>query len=126
MYKTGKTEKYLSRVPIKKTRGKTLFLPVDRIDWIEAANQYVVVYCGRSRHLIRVSMTRMLEQLDPDRFKRLHRSAIVNLDRIHALQVETPTRRWVFLEDGRRIPVSPKAWNGLHQELAGGVPGAFL
>jgi two-component system LytT family response regulator len=67
----------LSRIAIKDA-GRVVFLDVSEVDWIEAADYYVQLHVGPKSYLHRESMQRLEEKLDPDRFLRIHRSAIVN------------------------------------------------
>ena len=73
--------KFVERLVIK-AAGKISFLSVDEIDWIEAADNYVQLHSGRSTHLLRKTMTALEGRLDPAKFIRIHRSTIVNVDRI--------------------------------------------
>ena len=68
---------FLSRLSIKDA-GRVVFLDVAEVDWIEAADYYVQLHVGGKSYLHRESMQRLEERLDPDRFLRIHRSAIVN------------------------------------------------
>lgn len=63
-------------------RDKSIVVEADQIDWIGAADYYVNVHCGGVSHLLRESMEALERQLDPQRFVRIHRSTIVNLDRV--------------------------------------------
>ena len=63
-----------------------VLLHVDRVDWVEAADNYVNLHCGNDTHTVRETMNALEKTLDPRKFLRIHRSAIVNLDRIKALQ----------------------------------------
>lgn len=76
---------YLERLVVK-SGGRIYFVPVDDIDWIEAAGNYVELHVGRTSHLIRGTMKTLEEELDPTTFARVHRSAIVNIRRIKELQ----------------------------------------
>jgi two-component system, LytTR family, response regulator len=69
-----------------KSAGRTVFLEVDDIDWIEAADYYVQLHVGPQSYLHRQSMTSLEQELDPDQFLRIHRSAIVNRERIRELR----------------------------------------
>jgi two-component system, LytTR family, response regulator len=64
------------------SRNKSIVVEADQIDWIGAADYYVNVHCGGVSHLLRESMEEMERLLDPQRFVRVHRSTIVNLDRV--------------------------------------------
>jgi two-component system LytT family response regulator len=61
------------------------FVPVESIDWIESANNYVQLHCGSRRHLLSESLTSLEGRLNPTRFLRVHRGRIVNLSRIEAI-----------------------------------------
>ena len=69
-----------------KSGGRVFFLRTDEIDWIEAAGNYVRLHLGEESHLFRETMNRMEERLDGRRFVRIHRSRIVNIERIKELQ----------------------------------------
>jgi two-component system LytT family response regulator len=66
-------------------RGKTVVVEAGTIDWIEAADYYVCLHCGRESHLLRDTMDEIERQLDPQQFFRAHRSAIVNLARVREI-----------------------------------------
>ncbi|HKG92865.1 MAG TPA: LytTR family DNA-binding domain-containing protein [Gemmatimonadaceae bacterium] len=85
-----------------------LLLDVDEIDWIEADDYYAAVHAGRRRHLIRESLGSLEGRLDPARFTRVHRSAIVNLDRVRELRTAEngAGHATLVLRDGTRVPVS--------------------
>src|SRR5688500_1451790 len=67
---------------VVKSGGRVFFLRTDEIDWIEAAGNYVRLHLGTESHLFRETMNRMESRLDPGRFARIHRSRIVNTERI--------------------------------------------
>jgi len=64
---------------------RVLFVQVDEVDWIQAADSYVALHVGGRKHLLRETMKSIERQLDPARFARIHRTAIVNLDRVREL-----------------------------------------
>ena len=74
-------DRVLRRLPVR-SAGRIEFIPVASIDWIESADNYAIIHCGAQRHLIRDTMTRLAERLDPRVFQRIHRSTIVRRDRI--------------------------------------------
>ena len=76
---------HLQRLVIK-LAGRISFLNVGEIDWIEAQGNYACLHVGRDSHLLRRSLKKLSEQLDPAVFLRIHRSTIVNLDRVQELQ----------------------------------------
>lgn len=77
--------KYLKRLAVR-SAGKTVFVDVQDIDWIEAAENYVQLHTGRAGHLLHVPLNTLEKSLDPDNFLRVHRSIIVNVKRIKELQ----------------------------------------
>ncbi|MFN2563697.1 MAG: LytR/AlgR family response regulator transcription factor [Gemmatimonadaceae bacterium] len=88
------------------TANADLVLDAAEIDWIQAEDYYAAVYALGKRHLLRESLASLEERLDPTRFVRVHRSAIVNLDRVRELR-STGLGEWVVvLRDGTRVPVS--------------------
>lgn len=91
---------------IVKTGGKILFLRAEEIDWVEAAGNYVRLHVGGESHLFRESMKNMEAHLDHDLFVRIHRSAIVNVDRIRELQPWFHSEYVVILHDGTRLMAS--------------------
>jgi len=66
-------------------RGKTVVVEADSIDWIEADDYYVSLHCGAQKHLLRETMDDLEQELDPQHFFRVHRSAIVNLARVREI-----------------------------------------
>jgi two-component system LytT family response regulator len=94
----------LQRVVIPSSSGE-LLLDVAEIDWIEADDYYSAVHVGQRRHLIRESLASLEHRLDSDRFLRTHRSAIVNMDRVCELRMESGEMVLV-LRNGQRVPVS--------------------
>lgn len=115
----GKPERYARRLPVRPKEGVIRYLAVENIDWIEAANQYVRVHTERKGHLIRESLARLESWLEPERFLRIHRSVIVNLERIEELRIESPTHRWAVLRSGQSLRVSPPHWEKLQAALFG-------
>lgn len=87
-------------------QGRILVLPTERVDWIEAAGVYVRLHTPDSQPLIRRSMHELERRLDPDRFIRIHRSAIINVDRLHDLHPLSSGDFEVTLLDGTRLTLS--------------------
>ena len=88
------------------SRGRTVLLDTASIDWIEAADNYVTLHAGGREHLVRETLGALERQLDPDRFTRIHRSTIVNLDRIAQVEPMTHGDGIVQLRDGTRLALS--------------------
>src|SRR5258708_17193115 len=76
---------YLDRLIIKEG-GRIRFVKADDISWIQADDKYVHLHVGKSAQMVRQTLGAMETQLDPTKFLRIHRSAIVNIERIHELQ----------------------------------------
>jgi two-component system LytT family response regulator len=89
-----------------KSGGRVLFLKAGEIDYVEAAGNYLNLYVGKETHLIRETMQSLESRLDPERFLRIHRSTIVNLERIKELQPWFGGEYVVILRDGRKLTLS--------------------
>ena len=89
-----------------RTGGRIAVIPVDEIDWIEAAGNYVTLHVGKRAHLLRESMSAMEQKLDPTRFARIHRSTIVNVARMRALEPFFNREYIVILHDGTKLKLS--------------------
>lgn len=97
--------RYLERLVVK-AGDRIFFQKVEEIDWFEAADYYVKLHVGEQSHMIRESLKKLETQLDPQRFARIHRSAIVNLDRVKELQPWFHGAYLVLLEDGTELRLS--------------------
>jgi two-component system, LytTR family, response regulator len=89
-----------------KSRGRILFLPVSDIRWIAAEENYVRICTGTETHLLRETMTRIEERLDPKTFLRVHRSAIVNLQYVREVRSTPQSEFTVILVNGQRVSMS--------------------
>jgi two-component system, LytTR family, response regulator len=98
-------QQYAERVMVK-TAGRVVFLRVEEVDWIEAAGSYVRLHVGRDGHLLHEGIAALMTRLDPSRFARIHRSTIVNLDRVRELQPWFHGDAVAILRDGTRLQVS--------------------
>ena len=83
--------------------GRTYFVPVSSIDWIEGADYYVKLHLGGRVHLLREPLRSLEQRLDPTRFARVHRSAIVNLARIREIRVAARGDHTLVLDDATRL-----------------------
>ncbi len=93
------------------------FLKVDDIDWIEAEGDYVKLHVGSDHHLIRDTMKNLEGQLDPASFVRIHRSIIVNLDRIEELHPYFHGDYMVILKNGTELKLSRGRRRTLEERL---------
>jgi two-component system LytT family response regulator len=100
-----------------KSASRVFFLKVDEIDWIEAADYYVKLHVGRKGHLLRETMSDMEAKLDPEKFLRIHRSAIVNLDRVKEMHAHFNGEYLVILHDGTELKLSRSRREQLQQML---------
>jgi len=111
----GKTKR-AERLAIKNA-GEVLFLKIAEIDWIEAADYYVCVHVGGRSHLLRRRMAEVAQELDPAMFCRIHRSAIVNLERVGRLETGADGGSEVVLSTGARLSVSRRYRKELQNRL---------
>jgi two-component system LytT family response regulator len=96
---------HLERLVIK-AGGRAFFLKTEEIDWIEAEGKYVRLHVGRASYLLREAMNNLETQLDPKKFLRIHRSTIVNIERIQELQSWFHHEYRVILRDGTELALS--------------------
>jgi two-component system, LytTR family, response regulator len=101
----GSTEAYASRFPIK-SAGDIYFVRAEEIDWIDAAGNYTALHVAGRKHLIRETMKSIESKLDPRKFVRVHRSAIINIDRLRKLQPYFHGEYVVTLQDGTTLTSS--------------------
>jgi two-component system, LytTR family, response regulator len=99
------SESRTRRVMVK-SGGRISFVKADEIDWIEADRDYVRLYNGPKKHLLRGTISGMERQLQGERFIRIHRSTIVNVDRIREMQPLSYGEYAVILHDGTRLTLS--------------------
>jgi two-component system LytT family response regulator len=97
--------RYLTRIPVK-ADGRVLVVDLAEVDWIGAADNYVTLHAGPREHLLRDTMGRLERELDPERFVRIHRSAIVQIDRVRELVSDFHGDFEVLLRDGTRLTLS--------------------
>ena len=97
--------KYLERLVVK-TGGRVFFLETDEIDWIEAEGNYVNVHTAKRSYLLRETISSLENQLDPKKFVRVHRSAIVQIDRIRELHPWSHGEYHIILHSGTQLTLS--------------------
>jgi two-component system LytT family response regulator len=100
-----------------KSAGKVLFLSASEVDWIEAADYYASLHVGARTHLLRRSMNDLESDLDPARFCRIHRSTIVNLDRVREICFDSEAEYEVVLADNTRLRLSRRYKKDLESRL---------
>jgi two-component system LytT family response regulator len=89
-----------------KTGGELMFLNVADVDWIESVGYYACLHVGASTHVLRRSLLELERNLDGELFMRIHRSIIVNLERIHKLKLQDGGDYEVILRAGDRLRLS--------------------
>jgi two-component system LytT family response regulator len=108
--------RYVKRLAVRST-GKTMFVDVDDIDWMEATENYVELHTARASPLLHVAMHTLEKSLDPEQFVRIHRSLIVNVRRIKELQPSSHGEYVVTLTNGVRLQ-SGRMYNARLKALA--------
>jgi two-component system, LytTR family, response regulator len=107
---------YLDRLVIK-NNDRVFVLKTDEIDWIEAEGNYVRIHFGKQSSLLRETLTRLTAQLDPRKFPRIHRSRLVNIDRIQELQPWSHRDWRIILRNGAELRLSRNYRDQLHRLL---------
>ena len=114
-----KPKSYSERVVIR-TGSQYVFQPVAEIDWVEADGNYARIHVGATSFVMRKTMTAMENSLDPAQFVRIHRSTIVNVDRIRAVESLFSGEYLVILKDGTKLPTS-RSYRDTVQALLSGA-----
>ncbi len=102
---------------VVKDRGQVLFLNVADIDWVEAAGYYACVHVGSDTHIIRRTLLDLERDLGEERFVRIHRSTIVNLERIRGLELQDGGEYEVVLKTRARLRLSRRFRKALQDRL---------
>ena len=102
---------------VVKSSGRVVFLKVDDVDWVDAAGNYVKIHAGKETHQLRETMSRLEQRLDPEKFLRIHRSTIVNIERIRELQQQFHGDYLVVLKNGQRLTLSRSYRDRIQQLL---------
>ena len=95
----------VTRLPVR-SEGRVELVDVAAIDWIEAADNYVVLHASGRTHVLRETLSRLEQRLNPDEFVWIHRSAVVRLDRVARLEAASRGDYDVTLRDGTRLTLS--------------------
>jgi two-component system LytT family response regulator len=109
-------QEYLDRIIIR-ADGRITFLHTREIDWIEADDKYVHLHTGKGAKMVRQTLAAIEGQLDPKKFLRVHRSAMVNVDRIKELQPLFNGEHSLILDDGTRLTLTRKYRDKLFELL---------
>jgi two-component system LytT family response regulator len=108
----------VSRVEVRSS-GRTVFVRAEKIDWVGAADNYLELHVGRETHLIRETMSQLEARLDPCMFVRVHRSTLVNLERVKELRPLFNKDHVLVLRDGTQLTVSRTHYEHLLSRLRG-------
>jgi two-component system LytT family response regulator len=117
-YDPRKNGKSHSERMVFKSRGRILFLPVSEVRWIGAEENYVRICTRSETHLLRDTMARVEERLDPSMFLRVHRSAIVNLHFVREVRNDPQNDFAVVMTNGQEIPMSRSYHSRVRELLA--------
>lgn len=101
-----------------KSAGRIVFLRAEDIDWMDTVGNYVRLHAGRDSHLMRETMNGMELKVDPQKFLRIHRSTMVNIDRVKELQPWAKGEYLVIMRDGTRLNMSRRYRERLHKLLS--------
>jgi two-component system LytT family response regulator len=101
----GRKREYVERIPVP-AKGRFLFVNARDLDWIQAEGNYLRLHCNGLSHLLRGNMNEMERKLDPARFMRIHRSTIVNLQRIREVQPWFRGHHRVVMNNGQELKLS--------------------
>jgi two-component system LytT family response regulator len=105
-------KEYLKRIVVP-NGTKDSVVNVDDIEWIEAADYYSCLHVGSKSLMLRETIKQLAETLDPGKFVRVHRSAIVNLGQVREILRGGRSEGWVLLANGRRLKMSKVGWEAL-------------
>ena len=114
----AKTASQPERRLVIKTAGRVVLVEMDKIDWVEAAGNYVRLKTSGGTYLLREGISHLSERLDPGQFARIHRSVIVNLRKIKELQPCNRGEYIVVLKDGKQLSCSRSYRAKLQQLIA--------
>jgi len=104
-----------------KTPGRLLFVNVADVDWVEAANYYACLHVGKETHIIRRTLAELEGDLGEEAFIRIHRSIIVNVDRIQGLELQSGGEYEVVLKSKARLKLSRRYRKRLQERMQGRV-----
>lgn len=111
------------RTLVIRSTGRTDVVPVDEIDWIGGAGNYAEIHAGQRRYFYRELLSNLERDLDPRRFVRIHRSTIVNRQRVRRLEPAGKGAQIVRLEDGTELRASPRYREALVSVMEQEAPG---
>jgi two-component system LytT family response regulator len=110
-------QKPLQRIIVKSDDGSIQVIPVSRVDYIEASDDAIVIVSGGAKLRKQQPIGDLAGEIDPDRFVRIHRSYLLNIDRIDKIELYAKDSRVAILRDGSRLPVSRSGYARLRELL---------
>jgi two-component system, LytTR family, response regulator len=116
LLRASEASRHTARVLVR-NGDRVLVVGPAEIDWVEAYGDYVRLHVGQQTHLLRSTLTDMEQRLKPEGFARIHRSRLVNLERIKELVTVSPTELLVVLKNGVRLNASPAFLKDLQRRL---------
>ncbi len=116
LHATARAGNPIERILIK-DGPRVHVIPVDKLDYVEAEDDYVRLTSGGRKHLKQQTISSLETCLDPDRFVRIHRSCIVNIERVSKIEPYGKDSRLVILADGTKLPVSRSGYARLKELL---------
>ena len=112
----GPSKKLSDRLVVRQG-GTVHLLKVDEVDWVESARNYVKIHCGSQVFTMRETLSNFESKLDPDRFLRIHRSTLVNIDRIRRIEPGYGSESRLELDNGTKLVISRAYRRGKVKEL---------
>lgn len=109
--------KPLQRIVVKDEEGSIQVIPLTRVDYVEAADDAIVIVSGEKRLRKQQLIGDLAAEVDPDRFVRIHRSYLLNIERLEKIEPYAKDSRVAILRDGRRLPVSRSGYARLRELL---------
>jgi two-component system LytT family response regulator len=98
-------KRYAERLSFK-DGSKVVVLLADDIEWIDAAGDYMCIHAGGKTHVIRETMKALEQRLDPERFQRIHRSALINVSKVKELRPHSNGEYFLILDGGQELKLS--------------------
>jgi len=114
---TSLRAKPLQRIVVRGEDGAIQVVPVSRLDYIEAADDAILLATSGTKLRKQQPLSEIASQLDPDRFVRIHRAYVVNIERIEKIELYAKDSRVAILRDGTRLPVSRSGYQRLKELL---------
>lgn len=112
----GRSRNFSDRLVVRQG-GTVHLLKVDEVDWVESARNYVKIHCGSHVYTMRETLSNFEAKLDPERFLRIHRSTVVNIDRIRRIEPGYGSESRLELDNGTKLVISRAYRRGKVKEL---------